>query len=209
MTKTIKCTNPSCESIITIEEGTMQVICPNCNTWHFPSSHDDQSGYPEPSGADPYAIPPVPGNQGPDSANLMPPPIPSVTPYEEPSMPVAEPVNPETPAVNQKPIGYLISEAGEQFILKEGKNIIGRQSGDLIINDRTVSRKHCIIEIMTSNSGGWEYTIYDIGHVEGAPSTNGVFVSGRSLRLQDYERIPIRNGTSIRIGNVRLVLQCN
>lgn len=209
MTKTIKCTNPSCESLIPVPEGAMQVICPTCNTWHFPSPEEAKSDYPEPSTNNAYGLPPVLENPALNEQMDMPPPPPITDPYQQQAPPANEQHKiSDTPANDRSTaLGYLITNTGERMRLKEGKNIIGRKGTDLIIDDRTVSRKHCVIEISPNNAGHWEYTIFDIGHIEGSPSTNGVFVSGRSLRLQDYERIPIRNGTSLRIGMVELVLQ--
>lgn len=210
MTKTIKCTNPTCESLIPVEEGMMQIICPNCNTWHFPSTQENAADYPQTPAADIYGLPPT----GEDMNNNVQVPVPPPVPMPEVPIshePVAQPINNPPPPSNTggEKVGILMTERGERLLLKEGKNLIGRKNSDLIIDDKTISRKHCIIEVTVANTGGWEYTIYDIGHLEGNSSTNGVFVSGRSLRLQDYERIPIGNGTSIRIGNVRLTLQCN
>lgn len=212
MPKTIKCTNPSCGSLISVPEGAMQVICESCNTWHFPS---DESGLNDPDSSSPqydlgYSPPPPPGNSADenDFSNPVPPPVPP-TPHEDDSSIQANTHhNEQMPLPDAQPIvGYLKTSTGIRLELKEGTNIIGRKNTDLIIEDRTVSRRHCAIEIIQSAQGGLEYFIYDIGHVEGTSSTNGVFVSGRSLRLQDYERIPIYHGTSFRIGKIELVLQ--
>jgi len=209
MTKTIKCTNPICESLIPVEAGAMQIICPNCNTWHFPSNESEADAYPSPASTDGYSLPPVSEELNSDSIAQMPPPPPvDATPsYVEQQEP-ATTQDFSDPDRQAKQLGSLIAKTGERLVLREGRNVIGRKNADLIIDDRTVSRKHCIIEITVGSAANWEYTIYDIGHLEGTSSTNGVFVSGRTLRLQDYERIPIGNGTAIRIGNVSLTLQC-
>ncbi len=204
---TLQCTNPNCQELIRLPEGAIQVICPVCNTWHFPEpseSAEKQNGYqnglpdnnymPPPSSSE-YQIPPLVGV--PENGEMIPPPV-------------EEPIKEERQ--NDFPIsgacGYLIGLDGKQFSLKEGKNIIGRRSGDVIINDMTVSRRHCVVEVSPKATGrGWDYLIYDIGQIDDIASTNGVFISGRSMRLQNYERIPIRNESSIKLGNVLLMLK--
>jgi len=204
MAQIINCTNPICGTRIEVPEGAVQVICPHCNTWHFPSPSEEEnasSGYSE----EQYNTPQLPPMDNGENMGL-------------PPMPVAPPV---AAAENESPsqkrgasrevgsIGYLVTLDGIRLALRQGKNVIGRQSGDLTINDKTVSRRHCVIEVNMKQGGqGWEFVIYDIGHLEGQSSTNGVFISGRSLRLQDYEQISIYHETSIKLGNVDLVLQC-
>lgn len=206
----IECTNPVCGEWIKVPQGSKQVICSKCNTWHFPSEADFDEAESN-SIENSYDLPPYEVQQ------------PLVLPEDD--MPIApisyqEDLNsrveeqkietPEIGSLDEKAnIGYLVTMSGEHLGLKEGQNVVGRKNTDLIINDKKVSRRHCVIEVNSNNNGGWEFLIYDIGHLEGSPSTNGVFVSGRSQRLQDYERIPIRNGSSILIGNVRLNLKCD
>jgi len=188
----------------------MQVICEHCNTWHFPSdsnSGDDTNSSSQQSNSG-YNPPPPPAEDenGNDFFNPVPPPInPSEDDFGAQQANNERMPLPDAPSV----VAFLKTITGVRLGLKEGTNVIGRKNADLIIEDRTVSRRHCAIEINQSSQGGWEYFIYDIGHMEGNSSTNGVFVSGRSLRLQDYERIPIYHGTSFRIGKVELVLQTN
>ena len=204
----IKCTNPGCDSLITVPEGALQVICGLCNTWHFPSdeSNEAESARYSPSSED-YGTPYISQDRH------------SIDEFTPEPAPPPVPQNPEGPMfgeprlqeINSAPSisAYLMTDTGIRLALKEGPNIIGRKNTDLVIQDRTVSRRHCVVEVSVDPSGDWEYFIYDIGHMEGKSSTNGVFVSGRSLRLQDYERIPIYHGSSFRIGNVDLVLQTN
>jgi len=234
MTRTIKCTNPNCGADIPVPTGVMQVVCKECSTWHFPPPEVEPSDHAFPPSSPPSAgdsfggyMPPSVSNPAPPNPVVpreeAPPPlstydIPEVDPYESPSSPVAVAyeeayVPPEVPSSDSGisediAVGCLVTDSGVRLLLKEGLNIIGRKNADLIINDRTVSRRHCVLEINTGTEGRREYFIYDIGHLEGSPSTNGVFVSGRTLRLQDYERIPLRNGMTLHIGAVGLKLEC-
>lgn len=215
MPKTIKCSNPSCNSLIPVPDGVAQVICDNCNTWHFPSN--DEVGNDDfqtaPSTENGYGAPPSYDNSF-SNQDATPPYVPPSFPeeqnnygYQEPDpQPLQEPVAPIEMG-GDLVVAYLVTDSGVRLGLKEGINIIGRKNADLIIEDRTISRRHCVVETSSSPNGGYNFFICDIGHMEGKASTNGVFVSGRSLRLQDYERVPIQNGSSIRIGNVNLLLQ--
>ena len=202
MPSRITCENPSCGTVIDVPIGAVQVVCPQCNTWHFPDS----------SGSNDY------NNNEPVSLPEMPPLSGSGQEYGEPIIPLPSISDLEASAPEPKrgasrqvgTIGYLLTPDGSKLLLRQGKNVIGRKNADLIINDMTVSRRHCVIEVnMRQGQGGWDFTIYDIGHLEGTPSTNGVFISGRSLRLQDYERISIVHDSNIQLGNVTLTLKCN
>ena len=209
MSKTIKCTNPGCGSLIPVPEGAQQVICSLCNTWHFPTSENDndskEEGYGTPEG---YSGPPAPEqNYSSGQEEGVPPPIvpeSNVGGYEFNEPDVVHP-NIESAPSSDQIIAYLITDNGIRLGLSEGQNVIGRKNADLIIDDKTISRRHCVIEAIGTENNRYEFFIYDIGHLEGKSSTNGVFVSGRSLRLQDYERVPIGNGTAIRLGNIGLV----
>lgn len=225
MTRTIKCTNPNCGVDISVPTGVMQVICEQCSTWHFPSVEIEASYSPtappnlEENNLEAYMPPPISNPESPVAVPVdeTPPPLasyempvvddqslsPIAVVYDEPEVPQQLP----SEVTEESSFGCLITNSGVRLLLKEGLNIIGRKNADLIINDRTVSRRHCVLEANIGAEGRKEYFIYDIGHLEGSPSTNGVFVSGRTLRLQDYERIPLRNGMTLYIGAVGLKLE--
>lgn len=203
---TIHCTNLDCQAEIDVPTGTLSVICPTCNTWQFIADNDVQGGNFSPEPAKDYFSP-----NSFSTEEEIPGTLPVYESYELPvdtgspgvMHPSVDPPLPETTSP-----GYLITEEGIRYSLKEGKNLIGRKGCDVQIENPTVSRRHCFIEVEANPSGkGWFYTIYDIGHIEGNASTNGVFISGRSLRLQNHERIPIGKETVIRLGGVNLTLK--
>jgi len=208
MSKTINCTNPSCNNLIPVPDGAMQVICDNCNTWHFPPADSSQgSTFDEPSNPTPSIPPPDNGYLPPDMP--VPPSLPDDGDDQNRRGWEQEPVRPHEDLPDNQPnkiAAYLVTDTGERLAIKEGVNVIGRKNADLIIEDQTVSRRHCVIEASQTNYG-YEFFVYDVGHLEGNASTNGVFVSGRTLRLQDYERLPLANGTALQIGKVSLTLQ--
>ena len=204
---TIQCTNTNCLTNVVLPEDSTYVACPNCNTWLFlsdlkvspeaahpsatPSNHDLLPTIESP-GSSPFSLY--------DPNSLFPEngvPLPAVIQSQKPS---------GEPAV----VGLLVHLDGRQWPLKVGKNTIGRSSGNVVIPNSTISRQHCIIEVTPRPAGGgWDYLIYDIGHETGTASTNGIFISGRTLRLQNYERIPLSNGMGIQLGNVQIYLDCS
>lgn len=80
---------------------------------------------------------------------------------------------------------------GEVVPLEQGRTVIGRQVGDLIVGDKEVSSIHAIISF---ERGGWY--VMDLG------STNGVFVDDQ-VKLEAR----LRNGTELRVGQTRLRFQ--
>ncbi|MBX7044260.1 MAG: FHA domain-containing protein [Ignavibacteria bacterium] len=69
--------------------------------------------------------------------------------------------------------------------------IIGRQEGDLVLKDDTVSRRHASI----MNNGG-NYLLQDLG------STNGTFVNNKRI-----SQAALSNGDRIRFGNVEVIFK--
>jgi pSer/pThr/pTyr-binding forkhead associated (FHA) protein len=90
--------------------------------------------------------------------------------------------------------------------LREGKNIIGRRNCDVVIPDTTISRRHCVIEIRKDSRSNWQCLLYDIGYLEGTESTNGVFVDGRSQRLNNREQHIFHVGDRSQIGKTIIQL---
>ncbi|MGB1032961.1 MAG: FHA domain-containing protein, partial [Flavobacteriales bacterium] len=174
MTNTLVCSNPMCGKEVRYESDAFQVICPACNTWHLAPEGGAETSSPEieedqmfsPDISSPIAPPMMPPN------DILPDLLETEHPQEEP-----DPINtlPEP--------GFIVTASGERFQLKMGKNIIGRKAPDISIQDKTISRVHCVIEVLEAENDRLEQFIYDIGFESGESSTNGVFLSGRSQRL--------------------------
>jgi pSer/pThr/pTyr-binding forkhead associated (FHA) protein len=87
---------------------------------------------------------------------------------------------------------FLTGErSGDTVALEQGRTVIGRQVGDLIVADKEVSSIHAIVSY---ERGGWY--VMDLG------STNGVFVD-EQVKLEAR----LRNGTELRVGQTRLRFQ--
>ena len=103
--------------------------------------------------------------------------------------------------------GYLIASSGKKYYLQPGANVIGRGDVDFVLEDKTVSRKHCVIEVDTAGGrGNYQYFLYDIGHNTGTNSKNGTYVVGRTPPLEASERVIINNGTRIVLGLEKVTL---
>ena len=214
------CSSPICGEVISVPEGAVQVMCGECNTLHFISEADLMDLKPQieqaldgeeltPNDMDlsELDLTPTPqknnsyDSEGEDGVS---PPLQEEIAEAEIGMTPTENVNEEPNSKPDLEVAYLVTNSGEYLPLKVGANIIGRSNVDLIISDKTVSRKHCVIEASADEASTMTFVIYDIGHTEGTPSTNGVYLSGRTLRLQDYERVPLKDGVTIEVGSVHL-----
>jgi pSer/pThr/pTyr-binding forkhead associated (FHA) protein len=78
--------------------------------------------------------------------------------------------------------------------LRVGVSTVGREAADVLLTDKTVSRRHAQIEIMPDSA------VY----VEDLGSTNGTRLSDKILTPHDRQQV--RNGDLVRFGSVSLVL---
>lgn len=194
MSLKMTCTNPECGKQMKYASGDFQVVCEFCGTWHL-AADSDESGSSQSDSFTPEDLYIPEDNPMPfgESENILPDELDQEQLKEK--------------TESKRITGNLVDAQGNIYPLSEGKNVIGRKGSDIIIKDPTVSRRHCVIEVTIQEEHGLQYHIYDIGFEEGAASTNGVFVSGRSQRLQDYEKIAISVGTTIKVGETSLKLK--
>lgn len=209
MEATIVCVNSDCGMRITVPEGANQLVCPHCNTWQIVTLGPGDSSadifddplddlLPTPLGDEASPTPPVLSPELQDEAPLAAPLA------QEPAQPeVTQTVPQQAP---DAVVAFLVTDSGERLGLKAGENSIGRAGTDVLIYDQSVSRTHCFIDVVP-NGTGWSFFLADAGNKGGKQSTNGVFLSGRSLRLENHEKVPFRAGARITLGRVSLVLQ--
>ncbi|MEO1272789.1 MAG: FHA domain-containing protein, partial [Myxococcota bacterium] len=85
--------------------------------------------------------------------------------------------------------------AGEEFVLSEIHNTIGRTDENyILLNDQSISRRHAIIE-----NTGLVYSLQDLG------SSNGTSVNGRQVSGSTV----LKEGDTVRFGNVEFVFVSN
>jgi len=94
--------------------------------------------------------------------------------------------------------------SGDEFVLKDGCNIIGRKGDIKIENDPYISRRNCQIEVRKTGSKA-AFILTDDGSFSdsGEPSANGTFHNG--TRLSKYDKILLSKGDKIRVGHTELV----
>lgn len=86
----------------------------------------------------------------------------------------------------------------QEFSLKADENIIGRKSGDSMVDiqiesaDPSMDRRHCAIHVKRNKKGKWIYTLQDLQSITGTFVMNDV--------LQDKELRILHNGDIITIG---------
>ncbi len=100
---------------------------------------------------------------------------------------------PEVVSLNQNPTIVIQSgpNKGQQFQINRDNLIIGRQEGDVIIKDDTISRRHA--EIIKNNG---KYFIRDNN------STNGTYINNNRVNQS-----PLSNGDIIRLGNIQMMFK--
>lgn len=117
-------------------------------------------------------------------------------------------------------LGWLIvhdeKTKTQNFNLKKGFNSVGRLSqqspSDLMIetNDRYMSRPHCTVEVKISKMGVVEYVLQD-GAIQPdgswKNSRNGTFLNGQEPALHPSERIYLKDGDTIQLGETKVVLK--
>ncbi len=93
-----------------------------------------------------------------------------------------------------------------EYLLKSGRNIIGRHADISIPDDAYISRRHCLIEVFEKNQET-RCILTDDGTISenGEPSTNGTFHN--ELRLTRYDKVFLSHGDKVRIGHTDFVFK--
>ncbi|MBE0662715.1 MAG: zinc-ribbon domain-containing protein [Bacteroidales bacterium] len=107
--------------------------------------------------------------------------------------------------IHQRPILWHAND-GTEYNLEKGINIIGREADISFPNDRYISRKHCVIEVI-EKYGEMQCILTDDGSLSssGEPSTNGTFLN--DLRLTRYDKLFLNHGDKIRVGRTEFLFK--
>ena len=95
-------------------------------------------------------------------------------------------------AVSARPLPKFFDMEGREFPLRLGKNTVGREGADVMLPDKTVSRRHALI--MVEESGAvW---------MEDTGSTNGTMKS--DVPVPKHEKTYLSDGIYVQFGSIRL-----
>ncbi len=95
---------------------------------------------------------------------------------------------------SETPMPKLRDSSGREFPLKKGINIVGREGAEVMLPDKTVSRRHATLTVGEGNS----VTLEDNGSTNGTKAAGNPILPGQVVTLID--------GASVRFGSVELTL---
>lgn len=98
---------------------------------------------------------------------------------------------PGAPA-QKRPSPKLIDEQGREFVLQPGENVVGREGADILLPNRTVSRRHALLRVAENGAVT----------VEDTRSTNGTKCGG--VKLVPETPVAVSDGVTVQFGEVRL-----
>ena len=82
----------------------------------------------------------------------------------------------------------LINETGREFPLKSGENIVGREGADVMLPDKTVSRRHARLTVANGT-----VTLEDMGSTNGTKKSGQPLLAGKTVLLAD--QMPVQFGS--------------
>jgi pSer/pThr/pTyr-binding forkhead associated (FHA) protein len=94
----------------------------------------------------------------------------------------------------ERPLPRLRAEDGREFPLKPGENVVGREGADVMLPDKSVSRRHALLVVGDDGSVMAE----DLG------STNATKAAGQ--RLEAGQRAMLYDGAPVRFGAVKMTI---
>jgi pSer/pThr/pTyr-binding forkhead associated (FHA) protein len=93
------------------------------------------------------------------------------------------------------PLPKLIDSTGREFPLKKGPNTVGREGADVMLPDKTVSRRHATLTVAEGNV----VTLEDHGSTNGTKAAGNPLLPGQTVGLID--------GATVRFGSIELTIQ--
>jgi hypothetical protein len=176
----------------------------------FPPTPPNQGWNPTPTPNQGWNPIPAPPNQG-----WNPTPAPPNQGWNPTPAPPNRGAAVEPPKPEVQPIATLIAEnpfgQRQEFKLKFGTNLIGRATADIqidiVLTDVSISRPHCVIEVLEHKPNSWKYMVYDISYTNRKESTNGVYIPFRATRLSRVEQVELQVGSYFTAGNIKFELR--
>ena len=104
-------------------------------------------------------------------------------------------VGKNAPMLKAVPTPYLVDSSGREYPLKAGDNLVGREGADVILPDKSVSRRHAQFDV--SKTGA--VTVTELG------STNGSRLG--SVPLNAGLATALKDGDELRFGAVRVTVR--
>lgn len=99
------------------------------------------------------------------------------------------------PVLNAVRTPYLVDTAGREYPLKTGDNLVGREGADVVLSDKSVSRRHAQLDV--SKSGA--VTLTELGSTNGSRRGATPLVVSQAVTLSD--------GDELRFGAVRVTVR--
>ncbi len=93
-----------------------------------------------------------------------------------------------------RPRPKFVDENGRDFLLSAGENIVGREGADVVIQDKTVSRRHARV-VVEKDGAVW---------LEDTGSTNGTRRGGESLAMG--QKSSLADGMTVQFGAIKLTV---
>ncbi len=95
-------------------------------------------------------------------------------------------------AASARPLPKFVDVQGRELALHLGQNTVGREGADVMLPDKTVSRRHAVVGVEETGAV-W---------VEDTNSTNGT--TKDNVPLERMQRVYLADGMTVQFGSVRL-----
>ncbi|MBC8141579.1 MAG: FHA domain-containing protein [Armatimonadetes bacterium] len=99
------------------------------------------------------------------------------------------------PVLNTARTPYLVDTAGREYPLRVGDNLVGREGADVVLPDKSVSRRHAQFDVQKSGA----VTLTELGSTNGSRRGATPLVANQTVALSD--------GDELRFGAVRLTVR--
>jgi len=101
-----------------------------------------------------------------------------------------------SPVLKDRPLPFLVDTNGREWPLKNGENLVGREGADILLPDRSVSRRHALFLVDEKTN---RVTLEDLGSTNGSRRGAEVLTANQVITLAD--------GNELRFGAIRLTIR--